>query len=232
MKARLALLSALCLGLAAGLSAQAPTLNDVLAKMDASAATFKSVKGNITYTNVTVIVNDKETEKGEFFFERQRKGNTPDLHVRINFTQPSQRTILLRDNKGEIYYPKAKQVEEYDLGKNRSALDQFVLLGFGSSGKDLQKAYTVQWGGEQPVNGETAVLLNLTPKSAGAARQLKSVQLYLSTKNWQPVKQVFTQPSGDYLEAEYSGMQFNTPIPDSIFKLQLPKDVKHVRPQG
>ena len=33
----------------------------------------------------------------------------------------------------QIYYPKSNTVEEYDLGKERAMIDQFLLLGFGSS---------------------------------------------------------------------------------------------------
>lgn len=232
MKVRIALLLLCGLSPAAFLPAQTASLNDVLKHMDAAASTFKSAKGNITYTKVTVIVNDRATEKGQFLFERLRKGNTPDLHLRINFTQPSERIILLRDNKGEIYYPKAKQVEEYDLGKNRQALDQFLLLGFGSYGRDLDRGYSVSLGAETKINGEDVVELDLIPKSPGMLRNLKSVQLFLSKKNWEPVKQVFTEPSGDFLTAEYDSVQLNTPIPDSEFKLQLPKNVKRIKPQG
>lgn len=229
MKARIAVfLTLLFLVAAALLAAQAVSLDHVLGKMDAAAVNFTSAQGVITYTKVTVIVNDKSVEKGQFFFERGPRKSPPDLRVRINFTPPSERMILLKGEEVQIYHPKNKLVDIWDLGKNRAALDQFLLLGFGSSGRDLQSAYTVSLGGDVTVNGEDVVRLDLKPKSDNVARQIQSVQLFLSKKTWQPVQQIFTEPSGDYLQAEYGSLKTNAPLPKGAFDLNPPKNVKKV----
>lgn len=46
------------------------------------------------------------------------------------------------------------------------------------------------------------------------------------------MQQTFTEPSGDYLIAQYSAEKINAPIPDSQFKLNLPPHVKKIRPQA
>jgi outer membrane lipoprotein-sorting protein len=241
MKARIAVCFAVVLSFAAFLpsrAAQAPSsLADVLRNMDAAAATFKNAQGNITYTNVTVIVNDKEIERGQFFFERLPKKGGPDLKIRLNFTQkvnesgtpePSERTVVLKEDEGHIYYPKTKEVQDYSVDKNkRSMLDQFFLLGFGSSSHDLQSAYTVKFSGDAKLNGEDAVRLDLIPKSEAAARSIKTVQLFLSKKTWQPVEQIFTEPNGNYHQAEYDSLKLNATLPKGTFDLNLPGNVKH-----
>ena len=35
-------------------------------------------------------------------------------------------------------YPKLKTVQEIDLGKRTDLIDQFLLVGFGTSGQELQ----------------------------------------------------------------------------------------------
>ena len=48
-------------------------------------------------------------------------------------------------------YPKSNSVEEDDLGKEKGMIDQFLLLGFGStSRRDLQDAYTIGWAATKP----------------------------------------------------------------------------------
>lgn len=212
--------------------AQAPglTLPQVLANMDDAARGFETAVADLTYTKVTIIVNDRSVEKGTIYFKRP-KGKR-EIKVKIDLRDPSLKVVLFTDNKGQIYYPKAAQVEEYDLGKNRQAVEQFLLLGFGTPGRELQDAYDVTLAGDAKIDDVDAVKLELLPKSAGVARHIKKVELWLSRKTWQPVRQTFTEPSGDYLTAQYSSQKINAPIPDSQFKLNLPKNVKHIRPQS
>ena len=56
----------------------------------------------------------------------------------IDFTKPNPRTVAFRGRKAEIYYPKLKSVQEYDLGKRSDLLDQFLLVGFGTTGKESE----------------------------------------------------------------------------------------------
>ncbi len=206
------------------------TLEGVLAKMDAAAAGFETVVADITYTKVTVIVNDKSVEKGVVHFKRA-KGKR-DFKTYIHFRDPSEKVVLFRDNKGWIYRPAIAQVEEYDVGRNKEALEQFLLLGFGTAGRDIQKAYNITLVGDAKIGNQNAVKLELLPKSPGAARHIKKVELWLSRDNWQPIQQMFTEPTGDYLLAQYNSLKLNTGIPDSQFKLKTSGKVKTVRPQA
>jgi outer membrane lipoprotein-sorting protein len=212
--------------------AQAPalTLPTVLAAMDKAAQGFETAEADLTYTKVTLIVNDRSVEKGTIYFKKSKGKH--DAKVKIDMRDPSPKIVLFADNKGQIYYPKAAQVEEYDLGKNKQAVEQFLLLGFGTPGHDLQNAYDVTLAGEEKIGDVDAVKLELRPKSQGLVHHIKKVELWLSKKTWQPVQQVFTEPSGDYLTALYTSEKINAPIPDSQFKLNLPKKVRHIKPQA
>jgi len=211
--------------------AQAPalTLNDVLAAMDKAAQGFESVVADLVYTKVTVIVDDKSVEKGFIYFKRT-KGRR-DFKVKIDIRDPSQKLVLFTGDKGYIYRPGIKQVEEYELGKNKQALEQFLLLGFGTSGRELQNAYSVTLMGPVRLGDADTVKLELAPKSPTLAHHLRKVELWLSRKTWQPVQQVFTEPSGDYLIAQYSSEKINGPLSDGQFKLNLPGNVKRIKPQ-
>ena len=216
--------------LLAGAAPAQSSLEDVLARLDAAAADFQTITADLAYTKVTVVVNDRSTEKGVFYFKRPR--GSRDFKTYIHFRDPSEKIILFRDNKGWIYRPAISQVEEYDIGKNKEALEQFLLLGFGTSGRDLQRVYNITLAGDALISGSHAVKLELLPKSPSAARHIKKVELWLSKDTWQPVQQTFTEPSGDYLIAQYSSPRLNVPIPDSQFKLKTTGKVKTIRPQS
>src|SRR5579864_436917 len=103
------------------------TLESVLKQLDTQAADFHSLTADLERTKVTVVVNDKSTESGQIFVRRDDK-------MRIEVTQPDARTILRDGDNFYIYNPKIHRVEEYNLGKKKSVVDQFLLLGFGTSG--------------------------------------------------------------------------------------------------
>lgn len=209
-------------------AARAQDVNQVLTNMDKSAQTFNTAVADLTYTKVTVIVDDKAVEKGKVYVVKRKKG---DYRVLISFTQPAPKTVLLRDNKGYIYTPSANQVEEYDVGKNKEVLEEFLLLGFGTPGHEMQRAYDITVAGDEKVEGEDTVRLLLMPKSAATQRHIKQVELWVSKKNWQPVQQKFTEPTNDYLLTQYKDLKLNQPVPDSTFDAKWPSKVKTVKPQ-
>jgi len=53
-------------------------------------------------------------------------------------------------------------VEEYDIGKNREMVDQYLELGFNTRGEHLKKNYLVAVTGEQELDGRKTVVIELT----------------------------------------------------------------------
>ena len=65
----------------------------------------------------------------------------------INLTEPDPKTVAFQGHTVEIYYPKMQTVDEFDVSKYRELLEQFFLLGFGTSRADLQASYNLRWVG-------------------------------------------------------------------------------------
>jgi outer membrane lipoprotein-sorting protein len=202
------------------------TTASVLAMMDKSAADFRSLTADIEYTKYTAVVKDTSTETGQIFVRRDQK-------MRIDITNPDPRTILRTGDSLFLYAPKIKRVEEYDLGKNRAMLDQYVLLGFGSKSKNILKSYDVTLTGEDEVDHRKTLVLELTPKSEDIRRQISKIQMWIDPSSWLPLQQKFFEGgSGDYFMSHYSNMMKNLNISESKFKQDWPKDVTRVRPRG
>ena len=79
-----------------------------------------------------MVVNDTSVESGRVFIRRDDK-------MLIELTQPDPRTILRTGDDLFVYNPRLKRVEQYNIGKHRADVEQFLLLGFGSGGGDLKK---------------------------------------------------------------------------------------------
>src|SRR3984893_11184273 len=173
------------------------TLENVLKQLDSQAADFHSLVADLERTKVTVVVNDKSTESGKIFVRRDDK-------MRIELTQPDERTILRDGDDFYIYNPKIHRVEEYNLGNKKSLVDQFVLLGFGTPGSELKKSYSITLQGEESLDNRKVVLLELLPKSDDVRNQLSKIQLWFDESTWLPAQQKFYETgSGDYFIIHY-----------------------------
>src|SRR6266404_425842 len=201
-------------------------LENILKQLDTQAADFRSLTADLERTKVTVVVNDKSTESGKISVRRDDK-------MRIELTQPDPRTILRDGDDFYIYNPKIHRVEEYNLGKKKSLVDQFLLLGFGTPGSDLKKSYSITLQGEETLDNRKVVLLELLPKSDDVRNQLSKIQLWIDESTWLPARQKFFETgSGDYFIIQYKNIARNVRIPDSEFKPHWPHGTTRVKPQG
>lgn len=200
---------------------------DVLARMDASAPSFTGLSGDINSLAYTKVIDDKTEESGAILL---KKVKPKELQVLIDFRQPDPRTIGFKGRKAEIYFPKMKTVQEYDLGKT-GLVEQFLLLGFGTSGKDLAASYHVKLVGEEKVGDQKGWRLELTPKKADLKKNLSKLELWMNETGAYPLRQKVTQPSGDYRVFTYTNVKLNPGLAANDLNLKLPAGVKREYPQ-
>ncbi len=220
------LLALACSAILPALLGAAPlTLEDVLKEMDREQGQFQSLTASIERTKVTVVVNDRSTESGKIEIRRDGK-------MLIELLYPDQKTILRNGDRIYIYTPKTRRVEEYDLGKHRDLVDQLLLLGFGTSGESLKKSYLITLQGEDTLNSQKVVRLELTPRSDEVRKQISQIDLWLNEANWLPAQQQFYETgSRDYSIIQYLNVARNVPISDAHFRAAWPKGVTRVEPQ-
>ncbi len=201
------------------------TWNSVREQLNAAAKDFHSLSAEIERTKVTVVVNDRSTETGNISVRGDK--------MLLEMNAPDARTVLRNGDSLYVYTPGLKRVEEYNLGKNRALIDQFLLLGFGTRGEELQKGYLVTLLREEKMDDKKAVVLELTPKSDAVRNQISKIQIWLDESNWLPIQQEFFEAaSGDYSIVRYSRLIRNANISESKFKPHWPKGVAKVKPQG
>jgi hypothetical protein len=130
-----------------------------------------------------------------------------------------------------MYQPKPDQVTVYDLGKNRVDLESYVVLGFGGSGQDLQKAFDVTYVGAETISGVATAKLQLLPKSDKVRNTYNRIFLWIDLDNGISVQQQFFSPQGDYRLTKYSSLN-EKKIPDEVFKLKTTSKTQTISPKG
>jgi outer membrane lipoprotein-sorting protein len=205
----------------------ADNLSAVFANIDQASAKFKSLTADIRRVTHTDVINEETVDSGTIRLKRTRPR---EMRMVIDLVEPDPKAVLVQGKKAEVFYPRIKTVQEWDLGKNRDLLDQFFLAGFGTSSHELQEAYTIRLAGVETIAGQKTTHLELIPKSKEVLQHLKRFELWVSDANGLPVQQKFV-PAGQSVLVTYTNLKVNPDLPDSALKLQLPKGVKREFPQ-
>jgi outer membrane lipoprotein-sorting protein len=204
-----------------GMPAADPPLDAVLAHLDQAAINFKGLTADIRKVAHTDVVNVDDLASGTIVVKRVKPHDT---RIRIDLTDPQQ-IVTIGGGKVQVFKPKTNEAQEVELGKNRSVVDQLMLLGFGSNSGEIRNAYTVTLGGADSINGEKTTRIILVPKDPEILARVKKCELWISDKGW-TVQQKFHTGGGDFVLSTYSGMKLNPIIADKDLKLELPKGVK------
>jgi outer membrane lipoprotein-sorting protein len=217
-----------CCAAVAARGPQATPLKDLVNHLDQAAKTFRSMSAQISWTKHTDVLNDNSTQTGQAYQAKTAKGPAG----RIDIAAPDTRGYAFEGRTIQIYYPNAKELHIYDTGAQGEQIEQFLMLGFGTSGTDLEKSYEVRLLGTENVNGGKGVHLTLIPKSGEARKLVKQVDLWVSDRDYYPVQEKILEPSGDYNLLVFSDVKINPPsFKESDMKLKVPDGVRKVYPQ-
>lgn len=204
--------------------AQSQTLEQILSLLDKTGPTFRDMTATLVRTDYTPVLKETEQQRGVV---RMKRTGPRDIRMYVEFREPDQQIIVFDRNEAQKYYPKLNLVEIYDLGKYRSLKDQFLLLGFGMTGKELQKSYAVKLAGSEQIAGQQCAKLELVPRSKDAQEMMRSAELWISPAG-HPVQQKIYTSSVQYTFT-YTNIRLNSGLPDAELRLQVPRDAKRQR---
>jgi outer membrane lipoprotein-sorting protein len=113
----------------------------VLDRIDRAGAAFRSMSAKLRRVSHTAAINEDNVDSGTVLLKR---GHRRDLRMLIDLTDPDPKTVAFSGHTVEIYYPKMQTVDEFDVSKFKDLLEQFFLLGFGTSRAELQASYNLR----------------------------------------------------------------------------------------
>jgi outer membrane lipoprotein-sorting protein len=213
-------------------------LDAVLKKMDAVAAGFTTCQANFDWQTYQRVIDEiADVEKGVIYYRREGKQIEMMAEVKQAGTsesslKPEPKFVLLSGGKVRLYQPKMDRVTEFDLGKNQSEFESYIVLGFGGSGHDLQQNFDVTYAGQQSVDGKATAELHLVPKSEKVRNTYKEIDLWIDLDRGVSMQQKLIQPQGDYRLAKYSDIKLHEKISDDVFKLKTTGKTEVVKPKG
>ena len=207
------------------LAASDPALEKIIAKMDETAARFRTAEANFTWTTYNSVVNEESgRQTGKIYF--QRNGNETEMAAEID--PPDAQQVIFSQGKIQLYKSRTATVDVYDASAHRDEFETFLVLGFGSSGNDMQKTFDVTYGDSEKIDGTDTVRLDLVPKSDKIKEHFPKIILWINPQTGISVQQKLMETDGDYRLAKYSAIQLGQKIPAKMFQLKTSGKTKVV----
>jgi len=204
-------------------------LEKVLDQMDAAAASFRTTRANFEWDQYQKVIDETDTQKGTVYYRRSGK----EIEMMADITDPP-KSVLFNNGKVQVWEPKLNRVTTYEAGKNREAVESFLVLGFGGGGHDMLKSFQLRYLDAEKIDGVETVKLELIPKSERVRNLFGQIWLWIDPARGISVQQQFFDTvSGDYRLAKYSNIEVNQKIPDSVFKFKTRSDTQFLAaPKG
>lgn len=203
---------------ASAIAAPDAIVASILARMDQAAAKFKTMTADVTTVYHTDVINEDRTETGTVVMKKVAAGEVQGL---LRIQSPDKKIYSFEKRRFRIYLPKINTVQEWNLGKYGEQLDQFVMIGFGTSGTALAKDYDVTSLGTETVKAPEdvkTIRLQLLPKTGEAREHIKKLELWIpESDDPYPVQEKISLTSGDYKLVTYTHLMTNVPLaPDAL----------------
>ncbi len=207
------------------------SLEAVIKKMDQASTSFRTTEAEFEWDRYEKVIDEvDEPQSGRIYY--RRSGKDKDIEMMAEITKPDRKYVLFTDGKIRVYQPKVDQVTLYDAGKNKTEVETYLVLGFGGSGEDMQKSFTVTYLGPETINGVATAKLQLVPKSDKVRNTFAKILLWIDLERGISVQQQFFEPQGDYRLAKYSSIKVNDKIPNDVFQLKTTGKTQTVSPRG
>jgi outer membrane lipoprotein-sorting protein len=226
-------LAALAIALTTPLLAQTPSpqLAYVLKQMDTASAKFQRATADFQFDNYEKIVHDTTTQKGSIYFERQGASTGMGLIIVDPAATTKSKVVKVIQYQGgtmQMFDPGVDQITVLHEGANQAEIESFLTLGFGGSGTDLAKQWTIADLGPETLtdNGQPVKVekLDLLGKDPDARKNFSHVNLWIDPARGISLKQIFYTASGNYRTATYSNIKVNGNLHKDQFAIKKDKN--------
>jgi len=169
-------------------------------------------------------LGETDTNKGKLIYLPQKKN---DFAARIDWVSPAQESLAVVNKQYLLYSPRLKQafLGRIDDAKIAGLVNE--VMAFMNVSKDQLKAnYNIKYVGQEKLsNGTITWHLEFTPK---VKKYYKTAEIW-ADKNGTPIQMKVVQNNADTITVLFTNIERNVKIDGSVFKINLPKNVKIVK---
>lgn len=243
--ARLAPIVIVASALAAGIIVGAHAVNPVLAaqqkpdrlkavlnQMNAASAKFQSAQADLRQEIFTKVVHDTETRTGQIYFIRKAGSTQMGMKLLPADAAPgaaAAQIVEFKDSKLRVFNPPNHVDEFVASGKNQAMAESLLTLGLGGSGSDLEKSWTIDDQGTEPIDdgGKSvpAEKLDLVSKDASIRSNYSHITIWMDPERDVTLKQTLFEASGNTATGDtrtvyFTNIRLNQPVDVGPFAIK------------
>ncbi len=197
-------------------------MQQVMARLDATSAKFHTAEADVTWDNVqTQPIFDKDTQAGTIVVERRKGQVSIALHLKTLDGKPVPKEMVYDGGEFKLYEPMLKQMTVFHTAGKEAQIESFLALGFGGSSAEMQRDWTVSYGGAETIGGVPTQKLELLPRTAAAKQNVSKVVLWIDMQNGIAIRQQSFDPSGNYRLVNYQLRHLNSGLPANAFAVKM-----------
>ena len=190
-------------------------LDGVLRQMDEASLKFQSAEADFRWDLYERVVKQTTTQTGTIYFKKA--GTSTVMGAKIS--SPTTRFLEYRNGALRLFDPGTDHLTIITSKGNQAQMESFLTLGFGGSGTELAKAWTISDLGDEVVDGVPTAKLDLVPKDPAVRNNCTHMTIWVDPTRGISLKQSFYMPSDDYRTAVYTHIKYNVKIDEKQYQI-------------
>ncbi|WP_263368463.1 LolA family protein [Edaphobacter bradus] len=222
-KISIALLAATLAPLTASAQPKPGELDAVIRQMDTASTRFKSAEADFRWDFYELVVKETTTQSGTIYFLK----NAGKTEMGAQVAPPQTKFLEYKNGLLRLFDPISDHLTILTAGKNQSQYESFLTLGFGGSGSDLAKAWTIADGGPETLSDGHKQIetrkLDLVSKDPNVRNMFTHITIWVDPERGISLRQKFFTPSGDYRTAIYTNIRYDQPVNAKPYAIKTDK---------
>jgi outer membrane lipoprotein carrier protein len=195
---------------ALGAGGSAPGLAEVIANHCRAREATTALEAQFIETKVFTVFGEEETSKGTLFFGQ------PD-RVCWRYSEPDQSSTVINGESGWSVFPGIKQIQKFELEGSKT--DKVLsIVGFGRCATPLTESFDIT----MTIEKKGGFVLAMKPTDDDITPYFSRIDLTLDRKDYLPRKIELFETSGDVLIFEFSELDRDVDLDESIFEYVVP----------
>jgi outer membrane lipoprotein-sorting protein len=199
----------------------------ILAQMNAASAKFVNAQADLRQELYTKAIHDTETQNGQIYF-LHHNGTQMGMKLFAPDTAPGAAPVKIVQFQGgvaQVFNPGTNQIDRFSAtGQNQTAAESLMAIGFGGSGSEMEKAWTIaDQGPEKLEDGGKQIeveKLDLISKDPHIRSIYSHITIWVDPVRDVSLKQIsFDASSGDTRTVIFSNIRLNQSINSASFQI-------------
>ena len=194
-----------------------PAVQEVLSRFSKAQASIETLQAEFEERKNLSLLSKEVVLTGTLYHSRP-------LNFLWDYQTPSPKQILLTQDSLVAYYPELNKAEEVNVRRWNQRIRRYLQIGLNLD--ELRKDYDIELGTVSAGEPEGADLLILVPRKKRRRSRLQEIRVWADKETGHTRQITYLESNGDASTFTFRNIQVNAGIPETVYHIDLPHDVR------